>query len=145
MKFNSVEERFMDKVAIIPFHTCWEWLGSKTLGYGTFYTQRQTRAHRVSYELFVSKIPNGLLVCHKCDNRGCVRPDHLFLGTYLDNNRDCVLKGRKADVMSTRTHCPKGHEYSLINTYLSPKGFRNCKACRKETNREWWRKKYKKK
>lgn len=72
------------------------WKGSRSWsGYGRLSMDGHSLgAHRVSYELAHGAIPHGMLVCHRCDNPPCVRPDHLFLGTYLDNNRDKMLKGR---------------------------------------------------
>ena len=74
---------------------CWTWFGYTRKGYGWFRRTRERHtAHRLSYQLLVGPIPTGLLVCHRCDNRQCVRPDHLFLGTHKDNMRDMRLKGR---------------------------------------------------
>lgn len=87
---------------------CLGWTRRKTrYGYGQIHDgTRQIGAHRVSYMLAKGPIPEGLIVCHKCDNRGCVRPDHLFLGTYLDNVRDCMAKGRfnKADQRGSKNN-----------------------------------------
>ena len=77
---------------------CWLWTGYVDhRGYGrlTWRGQNYRLAHRVSYELAHAD-PAGLCVCHRCDNPLCVRPEHLFLGTRADNNRDMVAKGRQA-------------------------------------------------
>jgi len=76
---------------------CWLWTGAKCFGYGTFQLDgKAQRAHRVIWLWTKGQIPERLLVCHKCDVRNCVNPEHLFLGTYLDNNRDRKEKGRGA-------------------------------------------------
>jgi len=92
-------KRFWAKVE--KTDNCWLWTGSKrNKGYGAFvYADKngkvvQGRAHRFSYEIHVGEIPEGLFVLHKCDNPGCVNPDHLFVGTNQDNVTDMVSKGR---------------------------------------------------
>lgn len=77
---------------------CWEWTGTRSRGYGAFKLLRvrasALMAHRVSWEISNGMIVDGLFVCHRCDNKRCVRPDHLFLGTNRDNQLDAVAKGR---------------------------------------------------
>lgn len=76
--------------------SCWLWDGPRfASGYGrASQGSRKRRAHRVAYELYVAPIPEGMHVLHRCDNPPCVNPDHLFLGTHLDNMKDMERKGR---------------------------------------------------
>lgn len=76
---------------------CWLWARSVTGGYGrVHYLGKDSKAHRVAYLLSRGAIPIGLMICHKCDVRICVRPAHLFLGTHLDNMADRNSKGRQS-------------------------------------------------
>lgn len=77
---------------------CWTWSerGRDKDGYGVFTVRhgKTARAHRFSYELEHGPLPKGVMVLHSCDNPPCVRPDHLFTGDAVINNRDCIAKGR---------------------------------------------------
>lgn len=95
LKDKTLEERFWEKVDKKDKDSCWLWTGCKDpKGYGAIRSGKMYKAHRISYTLFVGKIPDGKLVCHKCDNPSCVNPHHLFTGSDSDNMQDMVLKGR---------------------------------------------------
>lgn len=89
-------ERFFQKVQVTD--KCHHWCGSiKDGGYGQFRMgKKRVQAHRFAYANAFGEIPKGLCVCHKCDVRNCVNPEHLFIGTSHDNTIDCILKGRRA-------------------------------------------------
>lgn len=84
---------------LIQENDCWVWYGSCCRGgYGHLKRDRQRtmmKVHILAYELFIGPVPQGLFVCHRCDNPPCCNPDHLFLGTPKDNVQDCIAKGRK--------------------------------------------------
>ena len=138
MKKQPLQERFLDKVELIPFHSCWEWNGYRNYqGYGTIrHKGKSLMAHRVSLELRGIKIPEKMFVCHKCDNPGCVNPDHLFIGSCLDNAIDRDKKGRGRGGPNApspiQKSCKRGHEFNKDNTYLRPGDkARVCLICKK--------------
>jgi len=91
-------ERFSEKWELNKDNQCWEWnAASHVWGYGQIKipgTRKQIPAHRLSYLIHIGEIPNGMLVCHSCDNPKCVKPSHLFTGSYKDNSHDMVAKNR---------------------------------------------------
>lgn len=96
---KPVIERLLARVIVDEWTGCWEWLGAQNEeGYGIIGLGRRgegvERTHRVTYQHYRGEIPDGLFVLHRCDNRQCCSPEHLFLGTALDNSLDMVAKGR---------------------------------------------------
>jgi len=78
---------------------CWEWTMSTCRGYGNFRRGGMLKlSHRESYRVFIGDIPVGLYVCHHCDNRLCINPEHLFIGTHQDNMDDMMQKGRHRSI-----------------------------------------------
>ena len=113
---DTLRRRFYEKVDTLgPLHPhnpdmgpCWLWTGactSKEKAYGLFcHNYKWHRAHRFSYALEVSQIPEGMSVCHSCDTTKCVRPSHLFLASHADNMADASKKGRMRTNWSRATH-----------------------------------------
>jgi HNH endonuclease len=134
----TLQERFEAKISPEPNTGCWFWTGAADAkGYGTIGAGNEhIRVHRLSWELYRGPIPEGMHVCHHCDNPSCVNPDHLFVGTHRDNMADMVAKGRGVHDLRpawqeqrTRTHCKRGHPFSPDNLMESSRGYRRCRAC----------------
>jgi hypothetical protein len=124
---------------------CLVWTGGLSLnGYGQVRERidgkrTQTGAHRIIYRDTIGPIPDGMFVCHTCDNPPCVNPEHLFVGQPVDNTRDMIQKGR-ALFRERPTHCHMGHEFTPENTYTYSNGKRMCRTCSRE-----WRRQYRQK
>jgi hypothetical protein len=116
---------------------CWVWTGfCGSFGYGMVYLGARPNgkplnrnAHRAMWIALHGPLTRSEFVCHKCDNPPCCNPDHLFIGSLKDNNRDMATKGRYNH--QKRTHCIHGHEFTPENTYRSPSrpDRRSCLAC----------------
>ena len=136
---TTVLERFEQKYEVEPNTGCWLWTAYiDPDGYGRiFYEDRDVKACRVSYQLFIGPIPIDLHVLHRCDTPACVNPKHLFLGTHADNMRDMFKKKRNVSFWGQRNQCSKGHNYTKENTYINPSSKqRVCRACKLEWQRK---------
>ena len=124
---EKIKKRFLEKVR--KTKSCWIWTAyTNRLGYGSFrLNQKMLLAHRVSYELFVGKIPNKLTLDHLCKQPSCVNPNHLE----AVSSRVNILRGNTlAAANLKKTHCKRGHGFTKSNTYLElKKSGRKARRC----------------
>lgn len=123
-KAKMAEQRFWEKVSIES--DCWRWLAStqkKDRGYGQFIECAgrhehggERLAHRFSWKLHFGPIPSGMNVLHKCDNTICVNPEHLFLGTALDNTQDMIRKNRRVRKQKEKLDFAKAEEIRKLSS-----------------------------
>lgn len=130
-----MRERLLDLCMPEPNSGCWLWLGSTNANPAINANARpivydddgrQVQAHRESYREFVGPLADDESALHRCDTPLCINPEHLFKGDQMLNISDMNLKGRNGH--SLKTHCPYGHAYDELNTYLLS-GSRHCKTC----------------
>lgn len=96
MDDSNIKQRFTTKFHENPMTGCWDWAAAffKNKKYGIFYwgvvdgKEIMKTAHKAAWELFIGDVPKGKILCHKCNNGGCVNPDHLYAGTHLSNAKD---------------------------------------------------------
>jgi hypothetical protein len=118
---------------------CWLWLGSKSVeGYGLINPGRSggtSKAHRVSYEISVGPIPDGLTIDHLCRTPGCVNPSHLEPVTHREN----ILRGGGWAAQNARkTHCVNDHEFTAATTRVNRQGKRVCRECHRVYSLAWY-------
>ena len=138
---GTIPKPFWTQVNKTP--DCWLWTGctkgTRTKYGSAWFEGRSNLAHRVAWVLTYGPIPlvvgadsRGTCVRHTCDNPLCVRPDHLVLGTHLDNMKDKVDRRRTT---REKKFCKRGHPRTEVNLYKSRQGFWQCRACRRKERR----------
>jgi hypothetical protein len=130
----------LDHMTVDELTGCWNWTAATSVGYGVMrYLGRNEFVHRIAAHLWLGYdfADKKREICHRCDNRRCFNPKHLFIGTRLDNVRDAMSKGRHY-VMPRKTHCKRGHLLTPETVYTYDSGkWRTCKKCVRIRHAQW--------
>jgi len=140
---RTPEQRFWPRVDKNgPLHPtlgrCWVWTGdTSSSGYGRFYLLgRQMASHVVSWWWANGPVPEGLELDHLCRVRACCNPEHLEPVTHREN----IMRSASPPATNARkTHCVHGHEFTVTNTYITSQGYRSCRTCHRDRERERYR------
>ena len=135
----NLSQRLQIKIKVDLLDGCWLWTaGLFQSGYAQISIKNKTyRAHRISYEFWKGKIPEGLVIDHLCRNKSCINPNHLEAVTPSVNVK------RGITIRIPKTHCKQGHLYNKENTYIEPNGHRHCRICGRKWNQELYKSKNK--
>lgn len=135
----TLREALLSKVRRVG--ECWQWTASTTAGYGQItYRQKRYLAHRAAaVELGGMSIGPGQMVCHHCDNRACINPQHLYVGDAKTNRRDALQRKRWSHPRAKARACSRGHEYKPGSYRTDKDGSRSCRVCHREWKQEYRR------
>jgi hypothetical protein len=132
---EAAAQRFATKTRKDPATGCWNYTGAIDRGYGRFWVDGRTvMAHRFAWEQANGPVPDGKQLDHLCRNRSCVNPGHLEPVTIGEN----VLRGIGLTAENARkTSCRAGHPFTQANTYVNPRGERQCRTCQRQRVIAW--------
>lgn len=136
---KKLKDRFFDKVK--KTNSCWVWTGSICHGYGRIgFNGKNHLAHRISWLINGGNIPKNLWVLHKCNNRPCVKPGHLYVGNRIDNVNDAIKAGNFFGLINrNKKTCPYGHPYTGKNLIVRKKeNGRRCRSCANKASLDYY-------
>lgn len=142
---KPLADRILACISIDAATGCWNFMGyCDKDGYGQLTCPngksggKNFRAHRIAAHVWLGfDLKSPLRICHHCDNPPCCNPDHLFIGTEVDNTQDAIRKGRKFQSIK-KIHCKHGHEFTPENTIWQRGGRRECRECHYTLNRKYY-------
>lgn len=133
---NDLAQHIERLSVAVPFSGCWIWMGATNKGYGQL-THRgvHMHAHRASWIANNPGKSAPKVVCHECDVRECVNPDHLYSGDFASNRADMLNRQRWVHPYAARSECFAGHNYEAVGFAIAKDGSRVCRECQRINKR----------